>query len=218
MVREWVAPATAVYIINELATKYDTDPDVRNLLNKYDWYILPIANPDGKLFISARMRVVDNRASGYQYTWWTNRLWRKNRALPKAPPFRYPWALFDDCIGELTNWLKAVSIAESQHQVLTLTATSTSTSAARRLALTRARTSSAATIRFRRKKRKPSETVFSHWATRSKRLSLCIRTRKCGACIAQFSTLPVRYLIHFSSQDDSIRLHVEQIAASRRSV
>lgn len=84
--REWIAPATALYIINELATKHETDEEMKELVTKYDWYILPVANPDG-----------------YMYTWWTNRLWRKNRALPKALPFRYPWAIFDDCLGTDPN-------------------------------------------------------------------------------------------------------------------
>jgi murein tripeptide amidase MpaA len=84
--REWIAPATAVWIINELVTRHDSDPEIRDLLTSFDWYILPIANPDG-----------------YQYTWWTNRLWRKNRATPKALPLRYPWALFDECIGTDPN-------------------------------------------------------------------------------------------------------------------
>ncbi|KAI1282080.1 Carboxypeptidase A2 [Halotydeus destructor] len=84
--REWVAPATAIYIINELATKQETDEVVKAMTTKFDWYILPVANPDG-----------------YQYTWWTNRLWRKNRALPKATPYRYPWALLDDCLGTDPN-------------------------------------------------------------------------------------------------------------------
>lgn len=85
--REWIAPATAVWIINELATKHETDDEVKGLLEKFDWYVLPVANPDG-----------------YIYTWWSNRLWRKNRALAKkAVPFRYPWALFDDCLGTDPN-------------------------------------------------------------------------------------------------------------------
>ena len=70
--REWIAPATAVWLINELVTKHESDSETRDLLTSFDWYILPIANPDG-----------------YMYTWWTNRLWRKNRATPKALPLRY---------------------------------------------------------------------------------------------------------------------------------
>lgn len=84
--REWIAPATAVWIINELVTKQENDDEIKSLVKKFDWYILPIANPDG-----------------YMYTWWTNRLWRKNRALPKALPIRYPWALFDECLGTDPN-------------------------------------------------------------------------------------------------------------------
>lgn len=84
--REWIAPATSLWIINELVTRSDSDPEIKELLTSFDWHILPIANPDG-----------------YMYTWWTNRLWRKNRATPKAIPLRYPWALFDECIGTDPN-------------------------------------------------------------------------------------------------------------------
>ncbi|RWS29352.1 Carboxypeptidase A2-like protein [Leptotrombidium deliense] len=80
--REWIAPATAVYVIYKLAVKHEIDPEINKLLQTYNWYILPVVNPDG-----------------YMYSWWTNRLWRKNRALPKANPIRYPWKLFDECIG-----------------------------------------------------------------------------------------------------------------------
>jgi murein tripeptide amidase MpaA len=45
--REWIAPATAVWIINELVTKQESDDEIRALVRKFDWYILPIANPDG---------------------------------------------------------------------------------------------------------------------------------------------------------------------------
>lgn len=69
--REWIAPATAVWIINELASKHETDDEVRGLLEKYDWYILPVANPDG-----------------YEFCWYSNRLWRKNRSVSKALPLR----------------------------------------------------------------------------------------------------------------------------------
>lgn len=69
--REWIAPATAVWIINELASKHETDSEVKGLLEKYDWYILPVANPDG-----------------YEFCWYSNRLWRKNRSVSKAIPLR----------------------------------------------------------------------------------------------------------------------------------
>ncbi|XP_054721046.1 carboxypeptidase B-like [Uloborus diversus] len=62
--REWVAPATSIYIIEQLVKGYDTDPEVKELLDVYDWYIFPVVNPDG-----------------YKYTWSYNRMWRKNRAM-----------------------------------------------------------------------------------------------------------------------------------------
>ncbi|XP_059619316.1 zinc carboxypeptidase A 1-like [Phlebotomus argentipes] len=58
--REWISPATATYIANELLTS--EDPEVRRIAESYDWYIFPITNPDG-----------------YEYTWQVNRLWRKTR-------------------------------------------------------------------------------------------------------------------------------------------
>lgn len=58
--REWITVATSTWIFNELLTS--TDPGVVALALKYDWYLLPVGNPDG-----------------YAYTFSTDRLWRKNR-------------------------------------------------------------------------------------------------------------------------------------------
>ncbi|KAI9560986.1 hypothetical protein GHT06_011942 [Daphnia sinensis] len=60
--REWVAPATCLYVMNEMATKYGTDAEITAMLDYADWLITPVSNPDG-----------------YEYTWTTDRLWRKNR-------------------------------------------------------------------------------------------------------------------------------------------
>nr|XP_045612408.1 carboxypeptidase B-like [Procambarus clarkii] len=59
--REWISPAVATYILNLFAT----DKSWRDLLQVTEWYVVPVANPDG-----------------YQYTFTTDRarLWRKNRA------------------------------------------------------------------------------------------------------------------------------------------
>lgn len=43
--REWIAPATVTYILNELLTS--SDPAVRDVAESYDWYIFPSVNPDG---------------------------------------------------------------------------------------------------------------------------------------------------------------------------
>ena len=42
--REWVSPATATYIMRQLVEKYKQNSD---LVDFYDFYILPVANPDG---------------------------------------------------------------------------------------------------------------------------------------------------------------------------
>lgn len=42
--REWIAPATALYIIHELVENFAKN---RNVLNNLDWVILPVINPDG---------------------------------------------------------------------------------------------------------------------------------------------------------------------------
>jgi len=63
--REWAAVSTAVYIINELVTKYDSNPTYKEFVDKIDFHILPSANPDG-----------------YEYTRSKDRMWRKTRSGP----------------------------------------------------------------------------------------------------------------------------------------
>ncbi|XP_069700905.1 zinc carboxypeptidase-like [Periplaneta americana] len=58
--REWIAPATATWILNQLLTSQDED--VRFVAENFDWYIFPSVNPDG-----------------YQYSHTTDRMWRKTR-------------------------------------------------------------------------------------------------------------------------------------------
>lgn len=41
--REWIAPATCLYIIQELVENEDN----RNMIENVDWYIIPVVNPDG---------------------------------------------------------------------------------------------------------------------------------------------------------------------------
>jgi murein tripeptide amidase MpaA len=42
--REWIAPAMALYIINQLVENNASNND---LTDAVDWYILPVLNPDG---------------------------------------------------------------------------------------------------------------------------------------------------------------------------
>lgn len=58
--REWISSATATFTINELITS--TDPEIQALANNYDWYIIPVMNPDG-----------------LEFTKDSTRLWRKTR-------------------------------------------------------------------------------------------------------------------------------------------
>lgn len=44
--REWIAPATVLYILQQLVE----NPDNRDLLSGVDWYLLPVLNPDGYEF------------------------------------------------------------------------------------------------------------------------------------------------------------------------
>lgn len=57
--REWIAPATALYVIQQLVENYEKNS---HLLANYDWIIVPLVNPDG-----------------YEYSHTSNRLWRKTR-------------------------------------------------------------------------------------------------------------------------------------------
>nr|CAD7425758.1 unnamed protein product [Timema monikensis] len=58
--REWISPATVTYILLHLVEFRDQHSE---LLDSVDWYILPLANPDG-----------------YEYSHSTDRLWRKTRS------------------------------------------------------------------------------------------------------------------------------------------
>ncbi|XP_049867077.1 zinc carboxypeptidase-like [Pectinophora gossypiella] len=59
--REWIAPATTTYFINQLLTS--SDPSIVAMREQFDWHIFPTVNPDG-----------------YHYTFTTDRMWRKTRS------------------------------------------------------------------------------------------------------------------------------------------
>ncbi|KAK6507866.1 hypothetical protein TWF481_006288 [Arthrobotrys musiformis] len=61
--REWISAMVVEYLTYGLITGYNSnDSQVRSILDNYDFYILPVVNPDG-----------------FVYTQTTNRLWRKSR-------------------------------------------------------------------------------------------------------------------------------------------
>ncbi|CAD5210684.1 unnamed protein product [Bursaphelenchus okinawaensis] len=58
--REWIAPAVALHLINTLVSDNEK---TKWLTEEFDWYIVPVANPDG-----------------YEYSIQKDRLWRKTRS------------------------------------------------------------------------------------------------------------------------------------------
>lgn len=68
--REWISTSTAAFLLRSLLHNFDhRDHDViEKLLTHYDFIFLPVLNPDG-----------------YEYTWTTDRLWRKNRQETTLP-------------------------------------------------------------------------------------------------------------------------------------
>jgi murein tripeptide amidase MpaA len=45
--REWITSMVTEYIAYSLLRNYDVDKDVEYALNSFDFYIVPVANPDG---------------------------------------------------------------------------------------------------------------------------------------------------------------------------
>jgi len=62
--REWAVPMTAMWFADQLVENYATDSRIANIVDSSEVYIFPCLNPDG-----------------YEYSWTTTRLWRKNRRL-----------------------------------------------------------------------------------------------------------------------------------------
>ncbi|XP_068575952.1 carboxypeptidase B2 [Cebidichthys violaceus] len=62
--REWISPAFCLWFVQYALSFYKINQEITDILDNMDVYILPVMNPDG-----------------YQYTWTTNRMWRKNRSL-----------------------------------------------------------------------------------------------------------------------------------------
>ncbi|XP_063403497.1 carboxypeptidase B-like [Mytilus trossulus] len=61
--REWISPATVIYMTGQMLDRYGIDAKITDIVDSYTWYILPVFNVDG-----------------YEYTWTTNRNWRKTRS------------------------------------------------------------------------------------------------------------------------------------------
>jgi carboxypeptidase T len=60
--REWIATMVTTCIADRLVRDYDRDPRLRAFVDSTTLWVVPVVNPDG-----------------YQYSWSTDRYWRKNR-------------------------------------------------------------------------------------------------------------------------------------------
>jgi extracellular matrix protein 14 len=63
--REWISVAAVNYVAHQLVTMYgkpSKDKIITRLVDEFDWVFIPSLNPDG-----------------YEHTWDSDRLWRKNR-------------------------------------------------------------------------------------------------------------------------------------------
>ena len=68
--REWIAPMVAMYAIDHLLTQYGVDPEITDLVDDVEIFLIPVVNPDG-----------------YAYSWTSgNRYWRKNRRDNEGSP------------------------------------------------------------------------------------------------------------------------------------
>ncbi|KAK3816329.1 MAG: hypothetical protein J3Q66DRAFT_342235 [Benniella sp.] len=60
--REWAGGSTVQYLTHHLVSKYGNDDKITAILNETEFIIVPVMNLDG-----------------YDFTWKSNRMWRKNR-------------------------------------------------------------------------------------------------------------------------------------------
>jgi extracellular matrix protein 14 len=60
--REWISISSVNFLLYTMATMYQRSELYTSLIDDFNWVFIPIQNPDG-----------------YEYTWDSDRLWRKNR-------------------------------------------------------------------------------------------------------------------------------------------
>jgi murein tripeptide amidase MpaA len=62
--REWISVMVPMWLANRFVYEYDTDPSIHSIVDRVEFFIIPVVNLDG-----------------FVYSWTTDRLWRKNRRL-----------------------------------------------------------------------------------------------------------------------------------------
>jgi carboxypeptidase T len=60
--REWISAMVTTCVADRLVRDYDRDPAIRAFVDRTQLWVVPVVNPDG-----------------YQYSWRTDRYWRKSR-------------------------------------------------------------------------------------------------------------------------------------------
>ena len=89
--REIVTPVIALHAMDQLTTGYGVDPDITAIVDEYEIWIVPVANPDG-----------------YNYVFEFNNLWRKNRrqltsAIGVDLNRNYPFGWTSGCSGSASE-------------------------------------------------------------------------------------------------------------------
>jgi murein tripeptide amidase MpaA len=57
--REWISPATNIYIAHALLSNYSKDPTITHLVDQFDYYILPVFNVDGYAYTWTKGRILN---------------------------------------------------------------------------------------------------------------------------------------------------------------
>ncbi|KAG6454739.1 hypothetical protein O3G_MSEX008842 [Manduca sexta] len=76
--REWISPATVCYITHQLLTS--RDPEIMAAARDFDWYIIPVTNPDGYIWSHDEFRMwrKNRRPVGQHFGVDLNRNWNSN--------------------------------------------------------------------------------------------------------------------------------------------
>ncbi|CAG5131244.1 unnamed protein product, partial [Candidula unifasciata] len=103
--REWITPAVMLWFMEKLLRDYAANKrGAVRMLNKFDWYLVPVLNPDG-----------------YEYTHSTYRFWRKNRRQVRSDcygvdlnrNFDSAFAISSNCNSEIYPGIAAFSEPET---------------------------------------------------------------------------------------------------------
>ena len=112
--REWISVSTVAFIAYNFITRYGHPQfrEITKIVDHFDLVFIPVLNPDG-----------------YEYTWKSDRLWRKNRqptSIPFCPgidldrAFRFGWDGYDNRDNACSDdYAGSEPLAAHEAQVLT---------------------------------------------------------------------------------------------------